>query len=205
MMRRPSPGATAVSGPSAGDRFGSIMLLRGGILLAISAGIVLAWVIAGPSLPPGEARLAHELDAVEPAAGGDETARMPDLLAVASKEIEERQVALDQREQDLAAREEALRGLARRLQAELAELQALRQERDAEQARVAREDEERILRLARLYETMKPKRAASIFDQSPVDEVASIARRMRDGKAALVIQQMAPERASAVTARLSEP
>lgn len=205
MMRRSSAGAVAVSGPSADGCFGSMMLLRGGILLAISAAIVLACVMVGPSLPPGEARLAGELDAVEPAAGGDETARMPDLLAVASREIEERQTALDQREQDLAAREEALRGLARRLQAELAELQALRQERDAEQARVAREDEERTLRLARLYETMKPKRAASIFDRTPVEEVASIARRMRDGKAALVIQQMTPERASAVTARLSEP
>ncbi len=205
MMRRPSAGATAVSGPSADGRSGSVMLLRGRILLAISAAIVLACVMAGPSLPPGEAWLAGELDAVEPAAGGDETARMPDLLAVASREIEERQAALDQREQDLATREEALRGLARRLQAELAELQALRRERDAEQVRVAQEDEERTLRLARLYETMKPKRAASIFDRTPVEEVASIARRMRDGKAALVIQQMTPERASAVTARLSEP
>jgi flagellar motility protein MotE (MotC chaperone) len=168
-------------------------------------GIVLAWLIASPSLLSGEARLDGDLDAVEPAAGEEATARMPDLLAVASREIEERRVALERREQDMAVREEALRGLARRLQAELTELQALRQERDAEQARVAREDEERTVRLARLYESMKPKRAASIFDQTPVEEVASIARRMRDGKAALVIQQMSPERASAVTARLSEP
>ncbi|HWL69501.1 MAG TPA: hypothetical protein VNS22_14100, partial [Geminicoccus sp.] len=78
-------------------------------------------------------------------------------------------------------------------------------EQDDAAERAAAEQEERAARLARLYETMKPKRAASILDRVPVEEVAAIARRMRDGKAALIIQQMSPERAGALSARLALP
>lgn len=186
----------------------------------LAAGLIGLGAITGSQ--PGSGAWLAVLDAVEPAGGepaggepgggepgGSErertVERMPDLLAAAADEIEARREGLDRRELGLAAREAALRELAAELGTQLAELQALRQERDAAADRVAQEEEERATRLARLYEAMKPKRAAVILDRIPTEEVASITRRMRDGKAALIIQQMAPERASALSARLSEP
>ncbi|WP_169728431.1 MotE family protein [Geminicoccus roseus] len=176
------------------------------MIAAILGGGVVCWTMPVPY--PAIPELGSvTLDEIEPAAGDANAgpARMPDLLAVAAQEVEAQRAALEEREQELSAREEMLRALARRLQAQLAELQGRTRTIEAGQALLVREQQERAERLARLYETMKPKRAATIFDQTPTEDVAAIARRMRDGKAALVIQHMSPDRASALSARLAEP
>ena len=127
----------------------------------------------------------------------------PDFLSTAATEITARQAALATRESEVASREEALRKLAGEVHRELLELQALRTEQTDEEAKLAQDEEDRAAKLARLYESMKPKKAASILDGMPTDEVASITRRMQAGKAAAVIQQMSPVQASALSERLT--
>ena len=192
--------------PPAWQRTAGLSVVRYLLILGCVAGGA-AWFLADRWTGTPAAWPAGDLAAVEPAAGpvasGGE--RVPDLVAVAAAEIETRRQALDLRERDLTAREQALQKLAEQLRTELAALETARHERDADKIVVAQEDEARAARLARLYENMKPKRAASIFDQTPTDDLLPIARHMRDAKAALVIQQMSPDRASDLSARLARP
>ncbi|HWL69525.1 MAG TPA: hypothetical protein VNS22_14220, partial [Geminicoccus sp.] len=148
------------------------------LALLLSLGLLGAGLWLAQDLLAGHGMAGLEgpaLAEVEPAAGAaaPDAERMPDLLAAAAEEIEAQRSELSRREQDLAAREAALHDLAEKLRAEVATLQALRQEQDDAAERAAAEQEERAARLARLYETMKPKRAASILDRVPVEEVAA--------------------------------
>ncbi|WP_222183998.1 MotE family protein [Geminicoccus harenae] len=212
MMRRRS--SQAMPAPDQVQARREFRLAHGGaalrLALLLSLGLLGTGLWLAQDLLAGRGMAGLEgapLAEVEPAAGpaAPDAERLPDLLAAAAGEIEAQRSELSRREQDLAAREAALHDLAEKLRAEVATLQALRQEQDDAAERAEAEQEERAARLARLYETMKPKRAASILDHVPVEEVAAIARRMRDGKAALIIQQMSPERASALSARLALP
>ena len=181
------------------------------IMLAVACVGSGAWLLACSWRTAMVLVPSNELTAIEPGAGkaiqrgGRDGDQMPDLVAVASRELEMRTKTLDLRERDLEVREAALQALALKLQAEVAELEEAWKVRDAAKADDLREGDERTARLARLYENMKPKRAASIFDQTPVESLALIARHMRDGKAALIIQQMSPDRASELSAKLAMP
>ncbi|WP_159710233.1 MotE family protein [Geminicoccus flavidas] len=211
MRRRAGPAIAAPDQARAGRTFRQVYgssALRLALLLPLGLLAAGLWLAQDLLAERSAARLdGTGLVDVEPAAGSGlpDAERMPDLLAAAAGEIEAQRSELSRRERDLAAREAALHDLAEKLRVEVATLQALRQEQDDAAERAEAEQEERAARLARLYETMKPKRAASILDHVPVEEVAAIARRMRDGKAALIIQQMSPERASALSARLALP
>ena len=57
--------------------------------------------------------------------------------------------------------------------------------------------------MVRLYEGMRPRDAAAIFDELDMAVLVQVADRMRDAKAAPVLGAMRPERARALTAELA--
>ncbi len=90
------------------------------------------------------------------------------------------------------------------LDARIQRLEALRGELQRLVGELDRQERERLQRLVRIYEGMKPKKAAAIFDRLEMDTLLPIAARMRPNRLALVLQAMNPERARELTRRLAE-
>jgi len=112
-------------------------------------------------------------------------------------ELEEREAALTSREGILAATEKRLSDRA----AELADLQ--RRLEALEEARKDR-DEENWSGLVKVYETMKPRDAAAIFNDLDRPVLLAVLDRMREAKAAPILAAMQPERARQITAELAQ-
>jgi flagellar motility protein MotE (MotC chaperone) len=114
-----------------------------------------------------------------------------------------RRAELEAREGAAAARELVLAAAERRLIQRVEELAAMQARLEAlERERAARE-ESGLRGLVRLYEGMRPRDAAVIFDELEMPVLLRIVDRMREAKAAPVLGAMRPDRARAVTAELA--
>jgi len=131
----------------------------------------------------------------------------PPTEAVAERAVLEalraRRAELESREQSAAAREVMVTAAERRLAARVEELTVLQSRLEAlERERAAREDAG-LRGLVRLYEGMRPRDAALIFDELEMPVLLPIADRMREAKAAPILGAMRPDRARALTAELA--
>ncbi|SDB54424.1 MotE family protein [Belnapia rosea] len=114
-----------------------------------------------------------------------------------------RRAELDSRDQALAAREMVVAAAERRLGQRIEELGALQQRlQSAEQARTERE-EAGWRQMVKLYEGMRPRDAAAIFDDLEMPVLVQLVDRMREAKAAPVLGAMKPDRARLLTAELA--
>ena len=118
--------------------------------------------------------------------------------------LRERQTQLDARAAALAMRERLAAAAEKRLDVRLDELTSLQKRLESlEAARHAR-DEASWQGLVRVYEAMKPRDAAVIFDDLDMPVLLQVLDRMKDRKAAPILAAMQPERAREVTAQLAE-
>lgn len=142
-----------------------------------------------PASPPARA---------EPPPPPDALAERAVLEALRARraEIDAREVALGQREMLIAAAE-------RRLADRLDELGALRQRLEAESRQRDDRTEQGWRQMVRLYENMRPRDAAGIFDELDMPVLLQVVDRMREAKAAPVLAAMRPERARLVTTELA--
>ena len=119
-----------------------------------------------------------------------------EALRARRAEIEAREAALAQREMLIAAAE-------RRLADRLDELGALRARLEAEGRQRDERTEQGWRQMVRLYEGMRPRDAAGIFDDLDMAVLIQVVDRMREAKAAPVLAAMRPERARLVTTELA--
>lgn len=118
-------------------------------------------------------------------------------------DLRHRRAELDARDAALASREALLAATEKRLVARLEELGGLQTRLDAmEKARKARDDQN-WQGLVKLYEQMKPRDAAAIFNDLDKPVLLAVLDRMKEAKAAAVLAAMAPERARQATADLA--
>lgn len=142
---------------------------------------------AKPPVPPKPAE-AKASPAPEPPVLQDLRAR--------SRELDARAAALDERERVLDAAEH-------KLQAQLQDLTALQKRLQAEDAERRARDEANWQGLVKLYEAMRPRQAATIFNDLDMPVLIQVLNRMKERKAAPILAAMQPERAREVTARLA--
>lgn len=64
-------------------------------------------------------------------------------------------------------------------------------------------DGDRYVQLARIYQAMKPARAAPVFEKLDLKVQVGVARKMRERAAAAIIQAMAPEPAARLSMALA--
>ena len=113
-------------------------------------------------------------------------------LAARREELEQRSRELDIRENLLEAAEQRIDDQIAELREIEATIESLIQQHDAQ--------EERKLRsLVRVYETMKPKEAARIFNELDLDILLDVAELMNERRLAPVLAAMNPQRATTVT------
>jgi len=124
-----------------------------------------------------------------------------------------RRAELDAREQALLTREVVAEATERRAAQRLEEAAALQRqaaaadrghEGDRTRDRERAEREEAGWRqMVKLYEGVRPREAATIFDELDLAVLVPLVDRLREAKAAPIIGAMRPERARALTAELA--
>lgn len=119
-----------------------------------------------------------------------------DLLA-RRKELDAREKELQKREALVTATRDEIKSKVRELTSLKTEIQSLlKNQTDEEQANVTR--------LVRIYEGMKPKDAARIFNALDMDVLIAVVSKMSEKKSALILAAMDAEKARALTMMLSE-
>ena len=131
----------------------------------------------------------------------------PDPQALAERSVLEalrqRRGEIEAREAALGLRETLIAATERRLGQRLEELSALRQRLEALESGRGEREEAAWRGLVRTYETMRPRDAATIFDEMELPVLVQILDRMGERRAAPVIGAMRPERARAITTELA--
>lgn len=118
-----------------------------------------------------------------------------------------RRAELAAREQALITREVVAEAAERRAAQRLEELSALQRQANAAAAAGDRERSEREeagwRQMVKLYESVRPRDAAAIFDELDLAVLVPLVGRLRESKAAPILGAMRPERARALTAELA--
>ncbi|HTW71843.1 MAG TPA: hypothetical protein VME47_18305 [Acetobacteraceae bacterium] len=119
-------------------------------------------------------------------------------------ELRQRTQQLDARAAALNARESILAAAEQKLEAQAQALTALQKKlQDLEAARTQRE-EAGWQGLVKVYEDMKPRDAATIFNDLDMPVLLSLLDRMKELKAAPILAAMNPDKARDVTAGLAK-
>ena len=118
--------------------------------------------------------------------------------------LQQRREELDNRAHELDVREDLIKNAEKRMDAKLAELklvevqikQATQQKNDAEKAR--------LKGLVTMYENMKPRDAAKIFDGLDPNVLLEVAAEINPRTMADIVAQMSPEAAQHLTVELAD-
>ena len=158
---------------------------------------------AGPGAKPGEAQVASTAPLPTAKLPSDPTRFTQsdiDLLQA----LRERSVKLDERERDIDQRAAVLKAAEKRLEEKVADLDAVKLELQQMMARNNEAEDGRLRSLVKIYEAMKPKEAAAIFDKLEINVLLGVVERMKENKVAPILASMQPDRARQVTDMLAD-
>lgn len=130
----------------------------------------------------------------------DFTASEIEVLQALSRRREE----LDQRERNINESGAMLKAAEREVDRKIAELNALRDELKNLLETQQKMEESRIVSLVRIYEAMKPKEAAIIFNSLDDDVLLAVVARMNERRLSPILASMDPAKARMITIRLAE-
>lgn len=120
------------------------------------------------------------------------------------KDLSARRSALESRENSMSMREALLEAAERELDQKLREMVAVRNEIESLLQDQSSEEQGRINSLVKIYEGMKAKDAARIFNTLDMDVLLSMMSRMSERKSSPILAEMSAERARAVTILLAQ-
>jgi flagellar motility protein MotE (MotC chaperone) len=158
---------------------------------------------ATPTAPERQAPPSVLAKPVVPPAAEDTTTPVRDGERTVLLELRQRREDLDGRETALAGRESLLAAAEQKLTARVAELQALQKKLEALDAARQERDNASWQGLVKLYEAMRPRDAATIFNELDMPVLLQVVDRMKEAKAAPVLAAMQPDKARDVTAQLA--
>jgi len=117
--------------------------------------------------------------------------------------LSQRRDELDKRARDIDMREQLLAAAEKRVEDRIAELKAIEASIKTRIADKDKENEARLAGVVKMYETMKPKDAARIFERLDMGVLVDVARRMEPRKLAVVLAVMDPVTAQDLTVELA--
>lgn len=118
--------------------------------------------------------------------------------------LSERRVKIEQLERELGLREKVLEATEQRIDEKLAELSRLNTEVKDMLVVHSKEEETKMNSLVKIYEAMKPKEAARIFDEMDMDVLLMVVGKMNERRLAPVLAAMSPAKAKDVTQQLAD-
>ena len=120
------------------------------------------------------------------------------------QDLAERREKIERTEQQIVLKQGLLKAAETRIEKRVSELKQLEltikgliKDHDDQQ-------EKKMNSLVKIYEAMKPKDAARIFEQLDIDTILLVAERMKERRLAPVMAQMNPEKAKDITIKLSK-
>lgn len=119
------------------------------------------------------------------------------------QDLAERREVLESRAKELDLRAGMLRAAEERIDKKIAELKAFQGTIEGLVKTYDDEQEQKMKSLVKIYENMKPKDAARIFEDLEMDTLLSVAERMKERKLAPVMANMNPDKARDMTVELS--
>ncbi len=115
----------------------------------------------------------------------------------------ERRDAIDARQRELDMREKLLETAERKLDGRVGELKAVEDKLDAKKDEKETAEAQGLKRLVIMYENMKPKDAARVFDRLPSDVLVPVVLQMNPRKMSEVLASMSAEAAEKLTVSLA--
>jgi flagellar motility protein MotE (MotC chaperone) len=117
--------------------------------------------------------------------------------------LQERRQELDDQNRSLDMRESLLKAAEKRINAKLAELRGMETQVDGAQASRQKTNAARFKDLVTMYENMKSKDAARIFDRLDLKILVQVSTQMKPAKMAEIMGLMTPESAERLTVELA--
>lgn len=117
--------------------------------------------------------------------------------------LSERRRQIEQRERELDMRSGLLKATEQRIDSKIAELKVIQTTIDGLLKRHNKQREKQMKSVVKIYEKMKPKDAARIFEQLDMAILLDVVERMREAKTAPIMANMSPVKAKAVTAAMA--
>lgn len=131
----------------------------------------------------------------------------PEDLSSAEKalldRLHSRREELDARAQELDLRENLLRAAEKKIEDQIAEMKATEERLTVLQNARKAEDDAKLKDLVIMYENMKPKEAAEIFDRLDLKVLVEVATKMNPKKTGEIIAKMEPAAAEKLTVALA--
>ncbi len=131
----------------------------------------------------------------------------PTLLTQAEidllQQLAERRRVLETREQEMEIRTGLLTAAETRIDKKIEELKVLRETISGLIKTCDAQKDAKILSLVKIYESMKPKDAATIFEDLELDILLEVAERMKERKLAPIMAKMDPAKAREMTVELA--
>jgi len=119
------------------------------------------------------------------------------------QQLAERRRVLESREQELEIRTGLLSAAETRIDKKIEELKVLRETISGLIKTFDAQQDAKLLSLVKIYENMKPKDAATIFEDLEMDTLLEVAERMKERKLAPIMAKMNAEKAREVTVELA--
>jgi flagellar motility protein MotE (MotC chaperone) len=119
------------------------------------------------------------------------------------QQLSERREALQTRSRGLDLREKVLAATEKRIDEKISSLKTLEGRIEKLLRQHDDETERQLKSLVKVYEAMKPKDAARIFEQLEMDILLDVTERMKETKMAPVLAAMDPEKAKSLTVELA--
>jgi flagellar motility protein MotE (MotC chaperone) len=143
------------------------------------------------------------------AAQANQTQGLPPATTTSSSEravlerLQERRGAIDGRARELEMREGLLQAAERKLDGRINELKEIENRMDATAKAEQAEVDKQLRTVVIMYETMKPKDAARVFDRLKLDVLVPIATAMKPARMSEILAVMTPESAERLTVALA--
>ncbi len=119
------------------------------------------------------------------------------------QQLAERRKYLETREGEIDMREGLLQAAEARIEKKIAELKLFQETIEKLVKTYDDQQGEKIQSLVKIYENMKPKDAARIFEELEMDTLLLVTERMKERKLAPIMAKMNPARATEITVELS--
>lgn len=119
------------------------------------------------------------------------------------EKLSARRHELEQRAGDLDIRENLLKATEVRIDGKIAELRQIKQTIDGLLKKHDAQREAKMKSLVKIYESMKPKDAARIFEKLEIDILMDVVERMREARTAPIMAKMSAAKAKQITAALA--
>jgi flagellar motility protein MotE (MotC chaperone) len=197
---------------------GAAQLMQAGLLPpahAQSAPPLSQAPVSPASLNPGAGRGRAAMEAAggaasmpnaQPLAVAQEPPGPPPISAAERQLLEDlraRRLTLDAREQEISTREAVLTAAERRLAQRVEELATMQARLEALDRAARDREEANWNNLVRIYENMRPRDAARIFDELEMAVLLEVVARMKQRAVAPILAGMQSDKAQKVTAELA--